>query len=244
VRLLNDQRAIRQSLRRRRAPRKEGSHQVAMVRLDKQQSAGPKSSPQIGEDLEILFLSSVTEGREDVECAVESILVERSSEVMYNVSQLGPGKLPALPLGELEKRRRLVDTNHNGPARRQGTRQAPIAARSIEYSAPILKAEDGPESLNLGSDRLRVVTLTPQAKVVSVKEGFPPVAHAPSPFLVGRAPGISCEAVPASMLLTAAAMRRRVPVSTACGASSGAAESFVSFFPLFGGTLRLIKAEQ
>jgi hypothetical protein len=228
VRLLNEQRAIRQSLRGRRAPRNEGSHQVAMVRLDKQQAAWPKSSPQIGEDLEIVFLSSVAERREDVECAVESILAERSSEVMYNISQLGHRELSALPLGKLQKRRGLVDTNHNGPALRQGTRQAPIAARSIEYSAPILKAEDGPESLNLGSDRHRVVTLTPQAKVISVKECFPPVAHALSPLVVGRTLRISCEAVPPSVQ----------PAGAQGGTSArrtGAALSFVSCIRLFGG---------
>jgi hypothetical protein len=97
--VLNDQRAIRQSLRRRRAPRKEGSHQVAVIRLDKQQAAWPKSSPQVGEDLEIVFLTSVTEGRKDVECAVKPVLGDRSAEIMDNVSQSGHRKLPTLPLG-------------------------------------------------------------------------------------------------------------------------------------------------
>jgi hypothetical protein len=118
VRILNEQCAIRQSLRRRRAPRKEGSHQVAMVRLDEQRATWSKCSPQIGEDPEIVFLSSVTEGREEVERAVESILVERASEVMYDVPQPGHREVPTLLLGELEKRRGLVDSNHNRPALR------------------------------------------------------------------------------------------------------------------------------
>ena len=60
---------------------------------------------------------------------------------------------------------------------------------------------------------------------------------APTPFdyaTVSRTPGISCEAVPASMPLAGAGMRRHLRPSAACGAG-GAAESFVSFIPLFGG---------
>jgi hypothetical protein len=51
---------------------------------------------------------------------------------------------------------------------------------------------------------------------------------------VRRTPGISCEAVPAFMPLTGAGMRRH--------AHSGnhAAESFVSFIPLFGGAVILL----
>jgi hypothetical protein len=50
-------------------------------------------------------------------------------------------------------------------------------------------------------------------------------------LIVRRTPGISCEAVPASMPLAGAGMRRH--------AHSGnhAAESFVSFIPLFDGVL-------
>ena len=50
-----------------------------------------------------------------------------------------------------------------------------------------------------------------------------------APHHVRRTPGISCEAVPASMPLTGAGMRRHVH------AGNHAAESFVSFIPLFGG---------
>jgi hypothetical protein len=50
--------------------------------------------------------------------------------------------------------------------------------------------------------------------------------------VVGRTPGISCEAVPASER-TGAGMRRHLRPSAACGARVGAAESFVSFIPLF-----------
>jgi hypothetical protein len=46
---------------------------------------------------------------------------------------------------------------------------------------------------------------------------------------VGRTPGISCEAVPASMPLAGAGMRRHAHPG------NHAAESFVSFIPLFGG---------
>src|SRR6266568_3098792 len=46
---------------------------------------------------------------------------------------------------------------------------------------------------------------------------------------VSPTPGISCEAVPASMPLTDAGMRRHVH------AGNHAAESFVSFIPLLGG---------
>jgi hypothetical protein len=46
---------------------------------------------------------------------------------------------------------------------------------------------------------------------------------------VCRTPGISCEAVPASMPLTGAGMRRHVH------SGNHAAESFVSFIPLFDG---------
>jgi hypothetical protein len=41
--------------------------------------------------------------------------------------------------------------------------------------------------------------------------------------------------VPASMLFAGAGMRRHLRLSAACGAGVGAAESFVSFIPLFGG---------
>jgi len=51
---------------------------------------------------------------------------------------------------------------------------------------------------------------------------------------VCRTPGISCEAVPASNL-AGAGMRRHLQPSAACGARVGAAESFVSFIPLFDG---------
>ena len=47
---------------------------------------------------------------------------------------------------------------------------------------------------------------------------------------VRRTPGISCEAVTASMPLAGAGMRRHVH------SGNHAAESFVSFIPLFGGT--------
>ena len=50
-----------------------------------------------------------------------------------------------------------------------------------------------------------------------------------TPTAGGRTPGISCEAVPASMPSTGAGMRRHVH------AGNHAAESFVSFIPLFGG---------
>ena len=50
--------------------------------------------------------------------------------------------------------------------------------------------------------------------------------------LVRRTPGISCEAVPASMPSTGAGMRRHVH------AGNHAAESFVSFIPLFCGAPR------
>jgi hypothetical protein len=49
-------------------------------------------------------------------------------------------------------------------------------------------------------------------------------------------PGISCEAVPAS-ILAGAGMRRRLRPSAARDARVGAAESFVSFIPLFGGAV-------
>ena len=55
------------------------------------------------------------------------------------------------------------------------------------------------------------------------------------PAHVCRTPGISCEAVPASMPLTGAGIRRHLRPSAACGARVGAAESFVSFIPLFDG---------
>jgi hypothetical protein len=57
------------------------------------------------------------------------------------------------------------------------------------------------------------------------------------PPIVGLTPGISCEAVPASDP-AGAGMRRHVH------SGNHAAESFVSFIPLFGGTFRLIKGEQ
>ena len=56
---------------------------------------------------------------------------------------------------------------------------------------------------------------------------------------VGRTPGISCEAVPASML-AGAGMRGHLRLSAACGARVGAAESFVSFIPLFDGVPRSV----
>jgi hypothetical protein len=49
------------------------------------------------------------------------------------------------------------------------------------------------------------------------------------PHRRSRTPGISCEAVPASMPLAGAGMRRHVH------AGNHAAESFVSFIPLLGG---------
>jgi hypothetical protein len=51
-----------------------------------------------------------------------------------------------------------------------------------------------------------------------------------APPHVRRTPGISCEAVPASMPLAGAGMRRHVH------SGNHAAESFVSFIPLFDGT--------
>ena len=51
---------------------------------------------------------------------------------------------------------------------------------------------------------------------------------------VRRTPGISCEAVPASDP-AGAGIRRHLRPSAACGARVGAAESFVSFIPLFDG---------
>src|SRR5512142_2355674 len=54
------------------------------------------------------------------------------------------------------------------------------------------------------------------------------------PHRRSRTPGISCEAVPAS-IRDGAGMRRHLRLSAACGARVGAAESFVSFIPLFGG---------
>src|SRR5512147_3209389 len=54
--------------------------------------------------------------------------------------------------------------------------------------------------------------------------------------LVHRTPGISCEAVPAS-IRAGAGIRRHLRPSAACGARVGAAESFVSFIPLFCGAL-------
>jgi hypothetical protein len=56
-----------------------------------------------------------------------------------------------------------------------------------------------------------------------------------APPHVRRTPGISCEAVPASMPSTGAGIRRHLRLSAACGARVGAAESFVSFIPLFDG---------
>jgi hypothetical protein len=50
---------------------------------------------------------------------------------------------------------------------------------------------------------------------------------------VGPTPGISCEAVPASMPLTGAGMRRHVH------SGNHAAESFVSFIPLLDRLLAL-----
>ena len=61
------------------------------------------------------------------------------------------------------------------------------------------------------------------------------------PPLVRRTPGISCEAVPASMPLTGAGIRRHLRLSAACGARVGAAESFVSFIPLFDSKATLAK---
>src|SRR5512143_717534 len=52
--------------------------------------------------------------------------------------------------------------------------------------------------------------------------------------MVRRTPGISCEAVPASSPAARAFGGASVR-SAACGARSGAAESFVSFIPLFDG---------
>jgi hypothetical protein len=54
--------------------------------------------------------------------------------------------------------------------------------------------------------------------------------------MVGRTRGISCEAVPAAVA-DFAGMRRHLRLSAARGARVGAAESFVSFIPLFDGTL-------
>jgi len=57
-----------------------------------------------------------------------------------------------------------------------------------------------------------------------------------SPSITARpTPGISCEAVPASVL-AGAGMRRHLRLSAACGARVGADSSFVSFIPLFDRT--------
>ncbi len=63
--------------------------------------------------------------------------------------------------------------------------------------------------------------------------------HSTGPLGLGkvhRTPGISCEAVPACCR-GGAGMRRHLRLSAACGARVGAAESFVSFIPLFDGAL-------
>ena len=79
--------------------------------------------------------------------------------------------------------------------------------------------------------RSRSVRTTHAKRRVRARVGF----RVLSPPQVGRTPGISCEAVPASMPLTGAGIRRHLRLSAACGARVGAAESFVSFIPLFGG---------
>ena len=60
---------------------------------------------------------------------------------------------------------------------------------------------------------------------------------------VRRTPGISCEAVPACCR-GGAGIRRHLRLSAACGARVGAAESFVSFIPLFDSAPRLSKLLQ
>src|SRR5512141_2120884 len=66
----------------------------------------------------------------------------------------------------------------------------------------------------------------PPVRTNFVVPGFAAVAR--------RTPGISCEAVPACCR-GGAGIRRHLRPSAACGAKVGAAESFVSFIPLFGG---------
>src|SRR5262245_26213926 len=53
-------------------------------------------------------------------------------------------------------------------------------------------------------------------------------------FNVRRTPGISYEAVPAS-IQAIAGRRRHLRPTAGCGARVGAAEGFVSFIPLLGG---------
>ncbi len=68
---------------------------------------------------------------------------------------------------------------------------------------------------------------------------YPPAfdSHLAAPLSVRPTPGISCEAVPA-FGRGGAGMRRHRRLSAACGARFGAAESFVSFIPLFDGRPR------
>jgi len=71
---------------------------------------------------------------------------------------------------------------------------------------------------------------------------FPGCYRAPrSPRNVGRTPGISCEAVPASVQ-AGAGMRRHLNGSHAGRPYAGAAESLVSFIPLFDAVLILSNA--
>ena len=81
----------------------------------------------------------------------------------------------------------------------------------------------------------RLLRALGNAAVRHVNRGDAPHRHAPSDRsrTVRRTPGISCEAVPASMPLTGAGMRRHVHPG------NHAAESFVSFIPLFGRPRRI-----
>ena len=102
-----------------------------------------------------------------------------------------------------------------------GTKVRPCdGAATTEARCPAAPREDGRRS--------RSVRTTQAKRRVRARVGF----HVLSPPQVGRTPGISCEAVPASEMVRRGHEPALLP-------RNGAGESFVSFIALLGGAVQL-----
>jgi hypothetical protein len=124
-------------------------------------------------------------------------------------------------------------------ALREGPPQASVfrcwLGRDRSATARPQPMSDRPRACSRCNPSLRTRSLVAPSSALGSRHPWNTASVPRRPPLVRRTPGISCEAVPAS-IRAGAGIRRHLRASNAGRAHIGAAESFVSFIPLFGGT--------
>ena len=212
ARLLDQQGAVWQAVRRDRFAGEPCGEDVAVHGVDRHLAPGPHRGSERAEDRGVIGLLTVTERAEQAERGVEARLADRCPEVVPHVAQSLGREIAPPALGLREQVSGLVHAEDARAHPRQREAHPSVAAAGVEHAGTLAHPEDPPERPGL-----LVAPLghgAPDADVLVVEELLPPrsAGHGPAARRISPAArAAACAGAGASPERTCRASRRSRP---------------------------------